>query len=328
MLKERYGIIYKITNKVNGKVYIGQTTRNFDERYRGDLLKNTHNEHLKRSIEKHRIENFDIDKEFYIAYSEEELNEKEIYWINHFKSYDSNFGYNKTFGGEGGKPTEETCIKISKANKGRKLSEEHKRKIGEGNKGKVISEEHKRKISNANKGTKNFWYGKIGFNKGKKLSEEQKIKLSIAFSGEKNPMFGISLNGDKNGMYGKKHTEEAKKIMSERKIGVYLGEKHPRCKKIVMLDKKIEVFLNVFNYINEAKEFLNKSRVSHITQVCKGKKNSAYGYKWKYLDDYLQENPNMVNEVCNKYKEKYNEELDLSEFDLKQKQENELQIAI
>lgn len=49
---EWYGYIYIITNTVNNKVYIGQTTIGFDKRYKGSI-KNTHNEHLKRAIEKY-----------------------------------------------------------------------------------------------------------------------------------------------------------------------------------------------------------------------------------------------------------------------------------
>ena len=46
---KKYGVIYKITNKINKKVYIGQTVRDFNKRY-GGSLNNTHNEHLRNSI--------------------------------------------------------------------------------------------------------------------------------------------------------------------------------------------------------------------------------------------------------------------------------------
>ena len=52
---EIYGIIYKIENKINGKVYIGQTSQKggFDRRYKNNLLDYTSNEHLKYSLEKY-----------------------------------------------------------------------------------------------------------------------------------------------------------------------------------------------------------------------------------------------------------------------------------
>lgn len=90
-----YGIIYKIKNKINNKIYIGQTTRTFDERYRNNLYKNTHNSDLKDDIEKYGIENFEIDKEFDVAYSKEELDKLEKMYIVLYKLTDKRYGYNK-----------------------------------------------------------------------------------------------------------------------------------------------------------------------------------------------------------------------------------------
>lgn len=96
-MKKVYGIIYKITNKINNKTYIGQTTnkRGFDGRYCGNLRKNTHNLDLKRDIEKYGIDNFDIDKKFDKAYSQEELNKLEQLYIKTYNLLDSKYGYNK-----------------------------------------------------------------------------------------------------------------------------------------------------------------------------------------------------------------------------------------
>ena len=98
---EVYGIIYKITNKINGKVYIGQTIQKggFDRRYCHDLSKNTHNEHLRMSIKKYGIDNFYINKEFDVAFSREELNIKEILWIKYYNSTNEKYGYNISLGG-------------------------------------------------------------------------------------------------------------------------------------------------------------------------------------------------------------------------------------
>ena len=93
---EVYGIIYKITNKVNGKVYIGQTRQKngFKDRYGNNGIKSVYNYHISRrnygqcindhlikSIEKYGFENWEIDEVFDIAYTQEELDEKEKYWI-------------------------------------------------------------------------------------------------------------------------------------------------------------------------------------------------------------------------------------------------------
>lgn len=91
---EVYGVIYKITNKVNGKVYIGQTKNGFKSRYGGNLYKNTKNIYLKRSIEKYGIDNFEICEIIDVAFSREELNLKESMWIARNNSTDNKYGYN------------------------------------------------------------------------------------------------------------------------------------------------------------------------------------------------------------------------------------------
>ena len=109
---EKYGIIYKIRNKINNKIYIGQTIRKFKKRYSGELEKRTHNEHLKRSIQKYGIENFEIDEEFDIAYSKEELDKLEDMYIKIYNCCDENYGYNNKFGGANGRFSEQTKQKL------------------------------------------------------------------------------------------------------------------------------------------------------------------------------------------------------------------------
>lgn len=66
-MAERYGVVYKITNIVNNKVYIGVTTRTFNKGYKGNLTRVTHNDHLRSSIKKYGLDNFHIDEEFDIT---------------------------------------------------------------------------------------------------------------------------------------------------------------------------------------------------------------------------------------------------------------------
>lgn len=117
-MPEKYGVIYKITNLINGKIYIGQTKRTFKERYSGGgegiervyryhtYRKNygeLHNDHLLKSINKYGFDNFVVDEEFDVAYSQEELNQKEKYWIQHYNCNNPYKGYNATEGGDSGK---------------------------------------------------------------------------------------------------------------------------------------------------------------------------------------------------------------------------------
>lgn len=116
---EVYGVIYKITNNVDGKVYIGQTTdkNGIRGRYRiakkrsliegvyiyhrglKKIDKRGFNTHLFYSIEKHGFDNFEVIEIFDIAFSKAELDIKEKTWIAIFKSTNSDFGYNNQEGG-------------------------------------------------------------------------------------------------------------------------------------------------------------------------------------------------------------------------------------
>ena len=183
--------IYKITNKLNGKVYIGQSI-DIDTRWRQHI--NAKDDMLiHKSIQKYGAENFSF--EVLLECPAEMLNDWERDMIALYDCISPN-GYNLTEGGGGCKCSEETKKKMSKAkkgkpswNKGIPCSAEHKRKISEANKGHHISEEHKRKISNAQK--------------GKHLSEETKIKISNTLKGVKQ----------------KPHSEEQKRKMKGLKKG-------------------------------------------------------------------------------------------------------------
>lgn len=89
-------IIYKITNKINQKVYIGQTIGTLENRWKrhqNDALNNILNTHFARAIRYYKPENFIIEI-IDIANNQEELTKKEYYWINYYDSV--NNGYNET----------------------------------------------------------------------------------------------------------------------------------------------------------------------------------------------------------------------------------------
>lgn len=97
--------VYKIINKVNDKVYIGQTKHSVEKRFKSHLaasrfpLKEEYNYYLKRAIRKYGENNFEcvlVDA----ATTPEELNRKEMDWIEKCKSYLPEFGYNDTRGGD------------------------------------------------------------------------------------------------------------------------------------------------------------------------------------------------------------------------------------
>lgn len=88
-------IIYKISNNINDKLYIGQTTgtaqRRF-ERHINDAINNILDTHFARAIRKYGPENFSIEV-IDTANSVTELTEKEHYWINYYNSIQN--GYNE-----------------------------------------------------------------------------------------------------------------------------------------------------------------------------------------------------------------------------------------
>jgi group I intron endonuclease len=149
-------IIYKITNKVNGKIYIGQTIRTLEQRkwQHLDAAKHGCRTHLYSAIRKYGEENFEfevIDE----ASSIEELNELERYYIAKFDCIKS--GYNMVDGGNNNvmfldsvkqkhlesMRSDETRAKISKSMK--QYRKEH-----------PWTDEQRRKFAKSKYGNKNF----------------------------------------------------------------------------------------------------------------------------------------------------------------------------
>jgi group I intron endonuclease len=134
--------IYKITNNINGKIYIGKDTKNNKNYFGSGIV-------IKQAIKKYGKKNFtkEILEE---CDNYNELNEKEIKWISIFNSTDKNIGYNRSYGGDGFSGiTEDTIKKIIEKNTGKKRTEETKKKISDSNKDKPKSEEHKKSLSKA-----------------------------------------------------------------------------------------------------------------------------------------------------------------------------------
>lgn len=126
---ECYGIIYKITNLINGKIYIGQTTNGFENRYsaKGNGIEKVYNHHmglksnnksynsyLLRSIEKYGFDDWEVIEIFDAVFSKKELDIKEKHYIKLFNTTDRRYGYNFTEGGANGKPTDEVIEKNKK----------------------------------------------------------------------------------------------------------------------------------------------------------------------------------------------------------------------
>jgi len=101
-MEEKICGIYRITNTVNGKSYVGQSVdvKSRISHHRSELRNNRHeNSYLQNAWNKYGEENFTF--EILERCSRNELDEREIYYIDHFKTYKTFNGYNLTLGGDG-----------------------------------------------------------------------------------------------------------------------------------------------------------------------------------------------------------------------------------
>lgn len=92
-----HGVIYKIMNKLDGKVYVGQTTQPLGRRIAQHKCCNLH---IDRAIKKYGWKNFVVEV-LQDCETLEQLSEREKFWISYFNCKHPN-GYNYTDGGEGG----------------------------------------------------------------------------------------------------------------------------------------------------------------------------------------------------------------------------------
>ena len=215
--------IYRITNKLNGKTYIGQHKyKKLNDNYMGSGTL------LAKAKKKYGIENFTKTiLEFDIPNAELSNDWEQMYIL--FERAKGKAEYNIANGGKGNPGhhcSEEARKKMSEARKGRqawnkgvKMSEEfcknnsEAHKGNQNHKGKHHSEETKMKLSE--------------INRGKRRSEETKKKISETY--KRKYQTGEIKPSCSKGMLGKKHSEETKKKISEAKkviVSPFKGKKH------------------------------------------------------------------------------------------------------
>ena len=210
-------IVYLTTNKINGKPYVGQDSKNNPEYFGSGKL-------IQMAVKKYGKENFEKTT-LRECKTKKELNEWEIYYIEELKTrsnVEGHYGYNISMGGGsslGLKLSTESKKKISNVSKelwknldyrdkmvvgksgtenpfyGKKHTIETRKKISKSHTGMIASEESKRKMSNSHSGEKNHFYGKthtvearekiksanrnrIPWNKGLTKDDDERLRMA------------------------------------------------------------------------------------------------------------------------------------------------------
>ena len=245
-------IIYKVTNNINGKIYIGQTTKSLDIRrkqhenrykYQNDMA-------ISRAIYKYGKDNFSweiIDT----ATSIEELNKKESYWIEKLDSLATNGkGYNLKGGGDNAYLSEETKQKIGKVQKG-KLNHNF------GLKGK---------LSKVSKPVRNIT-DNIDYVSERECAETENIPFKIV---------SAICNGKKGSYKGKVYrfiTAEGEIIKNNKMVVA------KKTRKVINLTTKV-----MYNSVTEASNVYNDKGNNLARQLRKTGYCLWKNCKWKYED--------------------------------------------
>ena len=269
-------IIYKTTNLINGKIYVGKDTHNKSSYLGSGLI-------LQKAVKKYGKENF--KKEILeICYSIEELSNREIYWIRKLDSCNKEIGYNISLGGKGGdnftqNPNkEEIRAKISRSNTGRKMSEDWKKKNSERQigrkisketiekrriklKGRIITSDHRKKLSEANK--------------GKKMSEEIKQKISKSLSGRRlspehiekltHIRIGHHLSDETKNKISASETGKKMSIESREKMSISQNNRYSELRSIQL--SKMKKIANNRDGVCLSNEYIN--RTTKLLWECK-----------------------------------------------------------
>lgn len=195
--------IYKITNTINNKCYIGKSENLPDRiKYHIKSLLNgdNKNKHMQNAYKKYGENSFTVEI-IEILNEEDDINDREKYWISFYNSNDKHYGYNRTAGGDGGNSYVD-C-----------MTEEER-------------EEHYKKHIEIRTGENNINYGKHLYHLGlqQKYLSEDEINEYEANGWERGANAKIKQEtseryiGDKNPFYGKKHSEDTLKKIMETKI--------------------------------------------------------------------------------------------------------------
>jgi len=282
---DKYGIIYKVVNNTDGKIYIGQTTKSLELRIKNHAKQGCY---LYNAINKYGIVNFEYSI-IETCDSKEELDEMEFHYIKQYNSLVPN-GYNLTLGGEGWyglNHSEKTKKQISdnlkiyykthpSASLGTKHTEEYRKRMSEMRKGTNVGED-------------NPFYGR-------KHTTGTRYKISQALlTTDKHPTRGKHLTAEwkeKLSMSntGKIRSKECCLNISKSRMGKFSGPESKMSKKYVIESPEGELFFitGLYSFSKHYKNNLLDFRL--LSAVAVGKRNHHKGYKCRFYDSELDRN--------------------------------------
>ena len=305
--------IYKITNKINGKCYIGQSdniTARWQKHRKTPFNPNSrcYNYPLYRAIRKYGLENFTF--EVVEECSIDELEEKEIAYIAQYNAY-GDFGYNQN---EGGPHARRYCRFDDDG-----IDAVIDRLKNSGDSIPIIAEDFDVSTSTIRSINRGEYYRRDSetypIRKNVKITN-RKITKNIDSSSARYPIrkcerpcplelakmikeCGFEEVGRKFGVSGKTVTKWCKfyKIPHKKEnliawyndqVGITVSppkQKTPITeitKPVKQIDMKTGKVLMVFSSLGQARKAVGGTHAAHISEVCKGIRKSAYGYFWQY----------------------------------------------
>lgn len=276
------GCIYKITNLINNKVYIGKTSRSLETRWQ-EHRKNFYKLQDKMAIHmamfKYGPEAFDLEK--IENCNESNINEREQYWIDYYNSY--NNGYNSTLGGEGSVKVDYQEV-LSLWKQGLNLQQiTNKMKIDRHTASNIL------KIYNITE--KEIFRRGIGRPvlqytlDGKFVNRFDSITDAVNNMG-KNNISAIKncCNKTSKSAYNFLWKYEDDNTSIEEIVYDFKKSGKGKTKKVLQYDLN-DNFIQKHNSCREAARTINAPYHVGINSCCLGRQKTAYGYKWKYEDD-------------------------------------------
>ena len=241
--------VYLITNRVNGKRYVGITSRGYQERFKEHIhdALNGSKTILHNAIRKYGQDNFDIIL-LEDNIPDDQISSREQHYIKLYNTfYSSRIGYNMTEGGGG--------------MSGYKHTEEGRAAISHSLQGHVFPESRNKKIQQAMI--------------GREFKPEWKQALSAARLGR--------FKGEENPFHGKHHSDETKAKLSEANSKRKVEQLDRATNKVLNVFNNLDI---AGRYVVEHN--LSKAKYTtcsvRIGEVCRSsnKECTAYGFKWRF----------------------------------------------